>query len=109
MVVNSLFTGLGVSKWTGFTGETGKVSGILADTITVQGSPGWADDEWNGLAFTITDTSTPGLTGVSRAITDTLNGNQVVTDPAWDPLGVKVPKNGDKFKIGGWWQFRCGI
>lgn len=114
MVVNSIFTGLGVSKWTGFTGEKGGIETKISESpvdptrdefVMKNLSEDWKDDQFNGFLITITDSTIPELKGKSRTIIDTISPNRLVTRDWGDPS----PGGGQEFKIGGWWQFSCGL
>jgi len=110
IVLNSFFARIGVQKWTGVGGETGVVESVFdpgGDTIgLVTDHDDWEDDDWNGLAVTITESANSELIGETKIIIDTIDSGlgDIIETERWpaDPIG-------SEFKIGGWWKFVCGL
>jgi len=133
IVLNSFFAGIGVMKWTGIQGETitiQKVSGNLIwtslDDLDTQ--------DLGSIVLEIVASSNPDLIGERRVIKriwdefeDGPNTTSDCPDTPGDGTGTPsatdthdcietqsgwpngVPQEGDKLKIGGWWQFTCGV
>lgn len=111
IVINSIFAGIGVAEWTGFTPQTknGKITSssdkdpeLYLDTLFVDIAVD--NDQFNGLFI---KTTSGGAAGESRKIVKTTWPSTIVTED-W---GLTMPKSNDQFeiKVGGWWQFSCGL
>ena len=112
MVLNSLLAGIGVQKWTGLTGETGEFEAHYSDSPSDarlwdadrSGDNAWEDDEWNGFIIEINH---PNFSETQvRTIVDTTSNTIFVDRPlvSYTQENLKL-----KYKIGGWWQFSCGL
>jgi len=104
VLFNSFFTYTGAKKWTGLTGEEGTITAVSGSTFTVTVDDPWDANEWVGLGFTITTSSNEDIIGMSRTVTS--NSPTTATTESW---GFDTPLVGDMFRIGGWWQFACGV
>ena len=83
----------------------GTISSVITtspDALTANGSPAWADDQWNGCYVEIRSGVAEGEV---RLITDTSAGNRLDISPDWDtgpptpPTPPSPPASGDSFAV----------
>ena len=108
MVLNSLLSGIGVMKWTGLTGENGDFETHFSDgrlwDADRSGDKIWKEDEWNGFTIEINhpNFSEPQIRRILDTATNTLFVDRPLVPYTQENLKLQ-------YKIGGWWQFSCGL
>lgn len=103
VVLNSLFSGIGVKKWTGLAGESGEFEGGGSCTEFTDLDKAWAPNEWAGLSVTLKHPELAPKTAIIKS-----NNNQMLTlETCVNTEGKGL--NTFSYTIGGWWQFSCGI
>jgi len=109
IVVNSLFTGLGVTKWTGLRGETGTFEDYtpsrmeLVDRDRTHLSEQWDPNEWRGFIIELEHS------GWSRPQTRKITRNSARIIRIDEALPSITPGEKINYKIGGWWLSPCGL